>query len=119
MDQFATSENAHCPLYFTLTHSSMESDALTVRWPDDRLYAFPLVKILPLVLCKIREETAMVILVAPFWPNQPWFPDLSELLTEPQWRIPLRRDLLSQANGTIFHPSPQLWSLHAWLLRGF
>ncbi|XP_056608266.1 uncharacterized protein LOC130425869 [Triplophysa dalaica] len=119
VDLFATSENAHCPLYFSLTHSPMGNDALTVRWPNVRLYAFPPVKILPLVLCKIREETATVILVAPFWPNQPWFPDLSELLTAPPWRIPLRRDLLSQANGTIFHPSPQLWSLHAWPLRGF
>ncbi|XP_056593677.1 uncharacterized protein LOC130412904 [Triplophysa dalaica] len=119
VDLFATSENAHCPLYFSLTHSPMGSDALTVRWPNVRLYVFPPVKILPLVLCKIREETATVILVAPFWPNQPWFPDLSELLTAPPWRIPLRRDLLSQANGTIFHPSPQLWSLHAWPLRGF
>lgn len=40
-------------------------------------------------------------------------PDLA-----PPWRIPLRRDLLSQVNGAIWHPSPELWSLHVWLLQG-
>ncbi len=32
--------------------------------------------------------------------------------------IPLRRDLLSQANGTIWHPRPELWALNVWLLDG-
>jgi len=33
-------------------------------------------------------------------------------------RISERRDLLSQAQGTIFHPRPNLWNLHAWPLIG-
>ncbi len=77
VDLFATSENAHCPSFFSLSHSPLEGDALTARWPTARLYAFPPIKILPLVLCKIREERASVILIAPNWPNQPWFPDLT------------------------------------------
>ncbi len=56
-------------------------------------------KILPLVLCKIREEGASV------------FPDLTELLVAPPWPIPIRKDLLSQASG--------LWSFHVWLLWGY
>ncbi len=32
-------------------------------------------KLLPRVLCKIREEKESVLLVAPKWPNQPWFPE--------------------------------------------
>ncbi len=31
---------------------------------------------------------------------------------------PLRRDLLSQANGTIWHPRPELWALYIWPLNG-
>ncbi len=83
VDLFTTSENAHCPSFFSLSHSPLEGDALTARWPTARLYAFPPIKILPLVLCKIREERASVILIAPNWPNQPWFPDLTELLIAP------------------------------------
>ena len=118
VDLFATSENTHCQAFFSLSHSPLPGDALTSRWPEARLYAFPPVKILPMVLCKIRKERASVILVAPNWPNQPWFADLRELVVAPPWQIPLRKDLLSQANGTIWHPSPELWNLHVWPLRG-
>lgn len=48
-----------------------------------RLYTLPLVKILPLVLCKIREESASLIVVAPNWPNQSRFPDLREMVGAP------------------------------------
>ncbi len=34
------------------------------------------------------------------------------------WPMPLRRDLLSQANGTIWHPRPELWALYIWPLNG-
>ncbi len=34
------------------------------------------------------------------------------------WPVPLRRDLLSQANGTIWHPRPELWALYIWPLNG-
>lgn len=37
------------------------------------------VNILPLVLCKIKEERALVIFIALNWSNQPWFPDLREI----------------------------------------
>jgi ribonuclease HI len=120
VDLFASSENAHCQAFFSLSRSPLgrTNDALTSRWPRARLYAFPPVKILPTVLCKIREEKASVILVAPNWPNQPWFADMMELLVDSPWEIPLRRDLLSQANGTVWHPNPGLWNLHVWPLRG-
>ncbi len=35
-----------------------------------------------------------------------------------QWPIPLRWNLLSQANSPIWHPRPELWALHACPLNG-
>ncbi len=35
----------------------------------------------------------------------------SLVLTAAPWPITLRRDLLSQANGTIWHPQPELWAV--------
>ncbi len=32
--------------------------------------------------------------------------------------IPLRRDLLSQRGGTLWHPRPDLWNLYVWSLDG-
>ncbi len=44
--------------------------------------------------------------------------ELTQLLTAAPWPVPLRRDLLSQANGTIWHPRPELWALYIWPLNG-
>ncbi len=44
--------------------------------------------------------------------------ELTQLLTAAPWPVPLRRDLLSQANGTIWHPRPELWALYVWPLNG-
>ncbi len=43
---------------------------------------------------------------------------LISLATAPPWCIPLRKDLLSQGLSTIWHPRPDLWNLHVWLLDG-
>ncbi|KAL0188414.1 hypothetical protein M9458_015513, partial [Cirrhinus mrigala] len=45
----------HCPLFFSLSHTPLDGDALT-------LYAFPLIKVLPLIVTRIPElaEPALV-----------------------------------------------------------
>ncbi len=45
-------------------------------------------------------------------------PELMLLATAPPWQIPLRRDLLSQRGGTLWHPRLDLWNLHVWSLDG-
>ncbi len=54
----------------------------------------PPVSLLAQTLCKVREDEEQVLLVAPYWPNQTWFPELMLLATAPPWQNPLRRDLL-------------------------
>ncbi len=44
-----------------------------------------------------------------YWPDRPWFADLVGLLEDSPWEIPVWRDLLSQAGGTICHPRPEMW----------
>ncbi len=78
----------------------------------------PPLKILSQVLHKIREEKASALLDALYWPNRPWFPDLLEILTSSPWPIPLKRDLLSQADGSVWHPNPEWWKLHVWMVYG-
>ncbi len=64
------------------------------------------------------EDEEQVLLVAPHWPTRTWFPEVNSLATAPPWRIPLRKDLLSQGLGTIWYLRPDLWNLHVWLLDG-
>ncbi len=89
-----------------------------MRWAHDwpnLLYAFSPIALIPQV---IREQKHRVLLVALLWRNQHWFSELACLLTAAHWPIPLRWDLLSQANRTIWHPQPDLWALHLWPLDG-
>ncbi len=44
--------------------------------------------------------------------------EMIQLLAAAQWSIPLRIDRLSQAQGKIWHPQLEMWSLHIWPLDG-
>ncbi len=117
VDLFASLETSHCQLFFSLTEGTLGTDALAHSWPRGlRKYAFPPVSLLAQTLCKIREDEEQVLLVAPYWPTRTWFPELMLLVTAPPWQIPLRKDLLTQRRGTLWHPRPDLWKLHVWSL---
>ncbi len=113
VDLFASKDNSHCPIFFTRC-----TDALAHEWPSLLLYDFPPIALLPQVLRRVRERWHKLLLIAPLWRNQPWVSELFQLLTAAPWSIPLRQDLLSQVNGTIWHPRPELWALHVWPLDG-
>ncbi len=117
VDLFASPDTSHCQLFFSLSEGTLGTDALACSWPRGlRKYAFPPVSLLAQTLCKVREDEEQVLLVAPYLPNRTWFPELMLLATAPPWQIPLRRDLLSQRGGTLWHPRPDLWNLHVWSL---
>ncbi|KAL0181463.1 hypothetical protein M9458_023869, partial [Cirrhinus mrigala] len=67
--------------------------------PSVRFYAFPTVSLIPPVIGRIKGTGCSLLLVAPLWKNQTWFPELVQLTAAPLWPILLRRDLLSQAKG--------------------
>ncbi len=107
IDLFASHVSSHFQLYFSLNEGPLGTDALAHSWPQAlRKYAFPPVSLLTRTLCKLREDEKQVMLVAPHWPTRNWFPELISLVTAPPWRIPLRKDFLSQGLGTIWHPRP-------------
>ncbi len=112
VDLFASEDNTHCKTYFL-----KDSEALAHDWPNLLLYSFTLITLIQHVIRRIREQKHRVALVAPLWRNQHWFAELSRLLTAALWPIPLRQDILSQANGMIWHPQPELWALQpGWAL---
>lgn len=58
VDSFASRENAHCKLFFSIRDSDapMGTDALAHQWPSVLLYAFPPVHLILHVLARVREE---------------------------------------------------------------
>ncbi len=110
---FASLETLHYQLFYSLPEGTLGTDALAHSWPQGlRKYAFPPVSLLAQTLCKVREEEEQILLVAPYWPTRTWFPELMLLVTAPPWQIPLRKDLLPQRWGTLWHLRPDLWKRH-------
>ncbi len=103
---FTSKYNSHC-----LTYYLKDMDALAHDWPNLLLYAFPPITLLPQAIRRIREHKHKVLLVAPLWRNQHWLSELSQLLTAAPWPIPLRQDLLSQANNNVASPARAVGSV--------
>ncbi len=119
VDLFASQESSQCPLWFSLSFpTTLGIDAFAHPWPNVSLYAFPPIKLIPAVLCRVKVSGARLLLIAPFWPSQTWFSELTPLLYRPPWEIPIMRDLLSQLQGKIWHPQPELWKLCVWPIQG-
>ncbi|KAK7907218.1 hypothetical protein WMY93_015830 [Mugilogobius chulae] len=120
VDLFASQGNAKCPLFFSLTdrNAPLGVDALAHPWPDVLLYAFPPISLISPTLARVREQGLSLILIAPRWLSKPWMAEIVQLLWDVPWPLPLRRDLLSQAGGEIYHPHPDRVALWAWPVKG-
>ncbi len=111
VDLFTSEDNSHCPIFFTKTTYSLAHE-----WPSLPLYAFPLIALLPQVLMRVRVQRHKLIIIAPLWRNQPWVSELFQLLEAAPLPIPLRRDLLSQANRHAMASTARV--MNVWPLNG-
>ena len=119
IDLFATSLNHRCSLYFSPFHdrSALGTDALLKNWYGWQAYAFPPWSFIPAVLKKLRSSSGVLLtIIAPYWPQRPWFPDLLDLVVDGPVALPQCRDLLRQPHFHRFHLGVSRLSLHAWRL---
>ena len=79
-------------------------------------YAYPPTSLIRACLNKVRTENVEIVLIAPVWPNQEWFPDLLDLSIDFPISLPPVQKLLKQTFSHHFHPHPWLLNLHAWRL---
>ena len=119
IDLFATSLTARLPVYFSPASDprAAGTDALLQSWDDLQAYAFPPIAIIRRVLLKLRSsKNCELTLIAPFWPQRDWFPDLLELLSDVPVTLSGRRDLLRQPHFHRFHLNLPMLQLTAWRL---
>ena len=120
VDLFATRFNHRLPLYVSPVPdpNALAVDALTIEWSSLLAYAFPPLPIMGKVVRKAKVDRATLILVAPNWPAQPWYPDLLALTHLPPLKLEVGpRDLVQPRSGTP-HANPGILNLHAWMLCG-
>ena len=80
-------------------------------------YAFPPIAIIRRVTLNLRaSHNCNLALIAPFWPQREWFPDLLELLSDIPIELPKRRDLLRQPHFHRFHENLPMLRLTVWRL---
>ncbi len=88
VDLFASQESSQCPLWFSLSSpTTLGIDVFAHWWPNVMLYAFPPIKLIPAVLCRVKVSSARLLLIAPFWPSQTWFSEITSLLYRPLGRF--------------------------------
>ena len=98
-DMFATVSNSHLPQFMSPISQprALAVDALSQDWQGRSMYMFPLFPLLSKVIQKLRStQEAEVILIAPWWPKQSWFPHLLRLCVDRPLFLPYPGDLLSQ-----------------------
>jgi hypothetical protein len=98
---------------------AMAVDAFSLSWTNLEGYAFPPFNMIAKCLTKIMKERADLILVAPVWQAQPWWPTIMELAWRPPRIIRPEIALLSDPLG---NPHPLLARgsllLAVWRLSG-
>ena len=118
-DLFATRFNNKLPLFVSPVPDPMATavDALSPPWEDLDAYAFPPTAILGKVVKFQDSPYKRSILIAPGWPNMPWFWDLVEMSSQIPLILPQLPNLLTQPFNQIPHRNLTSLNLNAWLLE--
>ena len=120
IDLFAMRFNHKLPQFVSPVPDSLAVavDALTLPWDDLDAYAFPPTAILGKVVEKLLDSPCKrLILIAPGWPNMPWFGDLVTMSSQVPLSLPNLPRLLTQPFNQIPHRNLTNLNLHAWLLE--
>ena len=117
IDLFSTRYSARLPTFVSPVPDpqAWAVDAMELNWAGMEVYAFPPLPLMQAVLSKWRQDRPRMILIAPDWPAQGWYPGLVELATD---KLPLtlgQRDLVQPRSG-ITHGNVTMLNLTAWLL---
>ena len=110
VDLFASRLTNQCRRYFSWRPDPFAeaTDAFLQDWRIMRGFANPPWNLVPRVLRKAQSQEADVILIAPIWKTQPWYPLLLAMLVD--WPRPLPKQGPSTESVPIM-PQLAVWSI--------
>ena len=120
LDMFATRFNNKLPQFVSLVldPQAWAVDALSLSWEDLDLYAFPTAAILGKGVEKLQDYPCnRIIVIAPGWPNMPWFWDLVAMSSQIPLCLLNLPNLVTQPFNQTLHRNLSNLNLHAWLLE--
>ena len=109
------------PLFDYLFHDlqALGTDAFLHSWDSLLAYGFPPWALIPQVLRKLCSSFGVLMtLIAPYWPQRPWFPDLNLVVDSPV-ALPSCPNLLNQPHFHRRHLGIHRLSFHTWRLQQF
>ena len=120
VDMFASRLTAQLDRFFSWRPDpeAEAMDAFSQDWTNiqGRGYANPPWNLLGRVLNRIQQQQVTLVLIAPVWKSQPWYPTLLELLVDFPRLLPRRKDLIIPTHAECMPGMvPQL---AAWLISG-
>lgn len=119
IDLFASDANRLLPRFFSWGYSEEAEgiDALRQSWPA-QAFAHPPFALIARVLQKVvRDKVQRLVLVAPDWPSQHWWPMLQRLAVErPLSLSALTPDVLLTCGQNSPPEGHKRWRFSAWLL---
>jgi len=120
IDLFASRLNAQVDRYVSwFPDPGAEAvDAFSLNWNTLKFYAFPPFCLIPRCLQKIMIDQATGLMVVPYWPTQPWFSKLTQLLVDRPVILPKSKTLLSQPGTDDSHPMNSKLCLFCCRLSG-
>lgn len=120
VDMFASRLTHQLPRFFSWRPDPLAeaTDAFAQSWKEFRGYANPPWCLLLTTLSKIREEEAQVLLIAPVWKTQPWYPLVLEMLVDFPRLLPREEGLVISPTQEKFIMPAGVPQLAAWPLLG-
>ena len=114
VDLLASRLSTQLPRYFSWKPDPLAeaTDAFTQQWEKFRGYANPPWCLVGIVLSQIQRQQAQVILVAPVWKGQSWYPVLLEMLYDYPQQLPHTLNLFqwtSNVNHMDLLPQLAVW----------
>lgn len=121
VDLFASSWNAQLTKFVAWRPQpgAWAVNAFSLHWSDMVGYISPPFALISRCIAKVRTDKASAVIVCPWWPAQPWFPSLLELVCDvPRIFSPNSDILLSVLEQR--HPLSEEGHLilSAWMLSG-
>ena len=115
-DLFASRLTKQLPTYVSWRPDpqALETDAFSMNWKGLKAYANPPWNLISKVLGQVRQQEATLVLVAPVWKTQAWYPLLLELLIEEPLLIPRTEQLIQpthQVNCPNIRPQLAVWHI--------
>ena len=99
VDLFASRLTTQLPTYVSWRPdpSAWAIDAFTLNWSHFKGYANPPWNLIAKVLNQTRRQAATLVLIAPVWRGQPWYPTLLEMTIE--------KPLLIRVSPSVIQPT--------------